>query len=193
LIRDDKEQPEIKPSEYYAMPGTTLIFEHYQNVTGLGWSLVKTIVPGNKSVRIFQQAYKILWTFATLGTDVSKMFTRYSLGNKNEIAADATRNGWTAWKSDVYVGSGNNWKLTTDDGHLRAYNDKNEAAFTVHNVPGSGAWSYTSQLLKTGDKVTMYDSGSTGNIKMAGGYVSAPSGTKSYDLTGSNALQINKV
>jgi hypothetical protein len=192
LIRVDH-NAQIKPSEYYAMEGDTLLFEHYQNVTGLGWSLVKTIVPGNKSVRIFQQAYKILWTFATLGTDVSKMFTRYSLGNKNEIAADATRNGWTAWKSDVYVGSGNNWKLTTDDGHLRAYNDKNEAAFTVHNVPGSGAWSYTSQLLKTGDKVTMYDSGSTGNIKMAGGYVSAPSGTKSYDLTGSNALQINKV
>jgi len=157
LIRVDH-NAQIKPSEYYAMEGDTLLFEHYQNVTGLGWSLVKTIVPGNKDVRIFQQAYMIPWTPATLDTDVSKMYARYSLGNKGEIGKDATKNGWTEWKSELYLGNNSTtWRLSAEkDAHLRIYRNgatrlDNDIAFTIHNVPGAGAWSYDKQLKKSGD------------------------------------------
>lgn len=159
LIRYDQPN-QIKPSEYYAMPGTTLIFEHYQDVVGLGWSIVKTIVPGNKSMRIVQQAYAASWTGnLSLDTDVSKMYTRYSLSGKDGIAADPTKNGWTAWKSELYLGSNNTntWRLSTEkDAHLRIYRNgvtrlDNDIAFTIHNDPGAGAWSYANQLKKTGD------------------------------------------
>jgi hypothetical protein len=168
LIRYDKDQPEITPLEYYAMGGTTLIFEHYQSVSPLGWSIVKTIVPGNKDgLRIIQQAYKAPWTGnASLDSDVSKMYTRYSLGSKVEIAGDptkkivgdATKNGWTAWKADVYLGNNSTtWRLSAEkDAHLRIYRNgvtrlDSDIAFTVHNVPEAGAWSYDKQLKKSGD------------------------------------------
>jgi hypothetical protein len=152
-------RPEIstekKPSDYYNLPtNSSLIYEEQQNVATIGWSTVKTIIPHTRNHRIVQQAYKI----GPNDTDASKMFTRYSLGNKGDIASDATKNGWTAWKSELYLGNNNTtWRLSTEkDAHLRIYRNgatrlDNDIAFTVHNVPEAGAWSYDKQLKKSGD------------------------------------------
>lgn len=141
------------------MSGSTLIFEHYQSTSPLGWSLVKTIVPANKdAMRIIQKAYKGPWTGNTsLDSDVSKLYTRYSLGTKSEIEQTATKNGWTEWKSEIYAGTNNTWRLSTEkDGHLRIYRNgesrlDTDIAFTVHNDPNDGAWSYNTQLKRSGD------------------------------------------
>ena len=146
----------MKPSEYYNMQGvnemwgSALVFESQQKVTGLDWVFVKTIVPHNKAnLRIVQQAYKIPSSTSTsLDSDVSKLYTRYSLGAKSEIVKDGTKNGWTAWNSELYVGDVkeigkiipdlklgniteigvikpdlklNDWKIKSGDGHLRYY------------------------------------------------------------------------
>lgn len=142
LIRDDKDI-EYKPSEYYEMTGSTLIFEHYQNVATLGWSLVKTIVPGNKALRIVQQAYKASWTAnTTLDSDVAKMYTRYSLSDKTGIEKDVTKNGWTLWSDDIYI---NDWKISAKDGHLRYYYDNNQL-FLVNKLT-SDVWSKSTGYL----------------------------------------------
>ena len=120
LVRGDI-NVDLNPLDYYEMTGTTLLLEHYQDVKPLGWSLVKTIVPGNKVMRIVQQAYKSAWTGnASLDSDVSKMYTRYSLSDKIGIEKDSTKNGWTEWSTERFVGD---WTLTTKlDGNLRFYN-----------------------------------------------------------------------
>ena len=120
LVRGDI-NVDLNPLDYYEMTGTTLLLEHYQDVKPLGWSLVKTIVPGNKGMRIVQQAYKSAWTGnASLDSDVSKMYTRYSLSDKIGIEKDSTKNGWTEWSTERFVGD---WTLTTKlDGNLRFYN-----------------------------------------------------------------------
>jgi hypothetical protein len=116
--------------------------------------------------------------------------------------------------NEVYIDGG--WKITGDnrkntnatDLHFHVVNDKNQSAFIAHNVASAGAWSYNTQLtrngdlrtnaendarfIRTGEKVTMYDTYASGNVKMAGGYLAAPSGTANYGLTGGNALQLNK-
>jgi hypothetical protein len=85
---------EKKPTDYYNLStNSSLIYEEQQNVATIGWSTVKTIIPHTRNHRIVQQAYKI----GSNDTDVSKMFTRYSLSGKDGIASDATKNGWTAW------------------------------------------------------------------------------------------------
>jgi hypothetical protein len=153
LIRPEV-STEKKPTDYYNLPtNSSLIYEEQQNVATIGWSTVKTIIPHTRNHRIVQQAYKI----GPNDTDVSKMFTRYSLSGKDGIATDATKNGWTAWKSELYLGSNNTWRLSTEkDEHLRIYRNgvtrlDSDIAFTVHNVPGAGAWSYDKQLKKSGD------------------------------------------
>ena len=142
LVRGDI-NVDLNPLDYYEMTGTTLLLEHYQDVKPLGWSLVKTIVPGNKVMRIVQQAYKSAWTGnASLDSDVSKMYTRYSLSDKIGIEKDPTKNGWTPWSNDIYI---NDWKITATDGHLRYYYN-NDQRFLV-NKETSDVWSKSTGYL----------------------------------------------
>ena len=106
--------------------------------------------------------------------------------------------------SSVYIDGG--WKISGDnsannasDKHFRVYNKNNEMAFTAHDVSSAGAWSYTQQLatkaeiaplatkaetatkaeianvVKYGETIGFSDS--AGDVKLAGGYLSAQSGT----------------
>ena len=70
----------------------------------------------------------------------------------------ALKNAPVMHGSPVYIDGG--WKISGDnravskektDVHFRVYNDKNEAAFTAHNVATAGAWSYATQLTRNGD------------------------------------------
>jgi hypothetical protein len=55
--------------------------------------------------------------------------------------------------NEVYIDGG--WKISGDrsatDKHFRVYNNKNEIAFTAHDVPTAGAWSFDKQLVRSDD------------------------------------------
>ena len=55
--------------------------------------------------------------------------------------------------SPVYIDGG--WRISGNrsaaDKHFRVYNSKDEIAFTAHDVPSVGAWSYNTQLTRNGD------------------------------------------
>jgi hypothetical protein len=152
---------------------------------------------------------------------VPNVACRYSKTSLKNIANDDNWGPFSIIGTPFIHGSSGllmqNWKLI-DNGGLRFHHDADQnivSSKTGYDAvsqkflmgPDGKGWEKASgyysdkfatlatkaEAIKTGDKVTMYDSYAAGNIKMAGGYVAAPSGTKNYDLTGSNALQINKV
>jgi hypothetical protein len=57
--------------------------------------------------------------------------------------------------SSVYIDGG--WRISGDrsatDKHFRVYNNKNEMAFTAHDTPAVGAWSFDKQLVRSDDTV----------------------------------------
>ena len=140
---------EKKPSDYYNLStNSSLIYEEQQNVAIIGLSTVKTIVPHTKTNRIVQQAYKI----GANDTDVSKIYTRYSLSDKAGIAAEPTKNGWTAWKSELYVGDVkeigkiipdlvlNDWSLVKNAaGNGLSFKYKNEERVFLNGISTTGS------------------------------------------------------
>jgi len=151
---------EKKPTDYYNLStNSSLIYEEQQNVAIIGWSTVKTIVPHTKNHRIVQQAYKI----GPNDTDVSKMYTRYSLSGKDE--STGAKNDWTPWKSELYVGDVkeigkiipdlklNNWTVKSGDDNLRFFDNKGVNMFVMHNdvtkKTGWGVWADGETLAKT--------------------------------------------
>jgi len=178
LIRSEV-STQKKPSDYYNLPtDSSLIYEEPQNVATIGWSTVKTIIPHTRSHRIVQYAYRIASDSSNLPIVTQKMFTRYSLGNKEGIKNDATKDAWSEWNADILVGNATNdntWIISNKtDTHLRMYrngssNNLTDAMFNVHNDGTTVPWINNKPILvddgrviiRSGDPVDLH----------AGGYV----------------------